>query len=88
MPDITQLSNIISTLRQLDTQLINTIGAGRDLVKSWEIAPYPPITDQMVADAGFPTKTADDVQNLVNAFAAFRDLYDTTWGSVLEEMRT
>lgn len=87
MPDTQQLSDRISTERQTATILIDLIHNMRGQVRRWELGDYGNgLTDQDVVDAGHPHTTATEVQNGINAFAAFVALYDNTWGNPLENI--
>ncbi len=85
--DATQLAARIKEERDLATALIGLLNECRGAVKRWETGAYGnSLTDAQVAEAGYDTRTAEQVQNGINAFAGFVALSDSTWGNVLENI--
>ena len=90
MPDSQQLGARITSLREVSTQLIDGVNAARGEFKRWEQGGYDlngtGLTDQMVHDAGFETKSANQVRAMVNAIAGIVADFDADRFTPLEEM--
>lgn len=88
MPNAQQLANRASEERATAAELIELLNKCRGIVKRWETGGYGDgLTNQNLIDAGIDSSiTATEVQNGINAFAAFVALSDNTWGNVLENI--